>query len=84
MRNGRQQTLWHSQRGAAAIEFAFAIPVLVLTLMILAQLGLLYFAHAGLEHKVGEAARFATLYPRRSNAEILQKIDASGLPCAAG
>lgn len=69
--------LARSQRGAAAIEFALSIPVLLLLLLIIAQIGILCFAHAGLQNMVGEAARYATLYPRPSDSQILGKLQAS-------
>lgn len=48
--------------GSAAVEFAFAVPVLVLFVYGFFTIGLLYQANAGLQHALGEAARFATLY----------------------
>lgn len=48
-------------RGAAAIEMALALPVLVSMLYGLFQVGLLYQANAGMQHALGEGARYATL-----------------------
>ncbi len=49
------------QRGAAAIEFALSVPVLVLLIYGIFQVGLLFQANAGMQHALGEGARYATL-----------------------
>ena len=48
-------------RGAAAIEFAIAVPVMVVMIYGIFQVGLIYQANAGMQHALGEGARFATL-----------------------
>jgi Flp pilus assembly protein TadG len=53
--------LRRDQEGAAAIEFAIAVPVLVLMLYGIFQVGLLFQANAGMQHALGEGARYATL-----------------------
>ena len=53
-----------SERGAAAIEMAIALPILVSMIYGLFQVGLLYQANAGMQHALGEGARLATLYER--------------------
>ena len=64
------------RRGGAAAEFAIISPVLIGALVGLAQLGMLFFANAGLSNAVGEGARYATIYPRPSNTQIQAKISA--------
>jgi Flp pilus assembly protein TadG len=49
------------QRGAAAIEFALVVPILVLFIYGIFQIGLLFQANAGIQHALGEGARYATL-----------------------
>ncbi len=49
------------QRGAAAIEFALVVPILVLFIYGIFQIGLLFQANAGMQHALGEGARYATL-----------------------
>jgi Flp pilus assembly protein TadG len=49
-------------RGAAAIEMAIALPVLVMMIYGIVQMSFLYYANAGMQHALGEGARFATLY----------------------
>ncbi len=54
--------LWRDERGAAAIEFAIAVPVLIVCIYGIFQVGLLYEANAGMQHALGEGARQASLY----------------------
>ena len=56
--------LRRNERGAAAIEMALALPILVSMIYGLFQVGLLYQANAGMQHALGEGARVATLYER--------------------
>lgn len=49
------------QDGAAAIEMAFAIPVLIIMLWAFVQLAEVYRAVAGIQQALGEGARYATL-----------------------
>ena len=57
------------ERGAAAIEMAIAVPVLTLFLWGIFQVGIAFQASAGMQHAVGEGARFATLcYPTTAGA----------------
>ena len=63
-----------NERGASAVEFALIAPVLFGFIFGIAQLGILFFANAGLRNSVGEGARLATLYPRPSDEQIIAKI----------
>ena len=63
-------------RGAALLEFAFAVPVLLTMVIGAAQLGLLFYANAGLKHAVGEGARYATIFPKPTNTQIIDRIKA--------
>ena len=47
--------------GAAAIEMAFALPILMIMLYGIFQLGVILQANAGMQHALGEGARLATL-----------------------
>lgn len=49
------------ERGAAVIEIAFALPALVVLVWMVAQLGLVYRAMSGIQHALGQGARYATL-----------------------
>lgn len=69
---------WRCRRGSAAIQFALALPVFMLFLCGIAQLGVLFAANAGLQQAVGEGARLATLYPRPSDDAIATRIGRAG------
>jgi len=49
------------ERGAAAVEMAFALPALIIMLWALVQLAQVYRAVAGMQQALGEGARYATL-----------------------
>lgn len=49
------------ERGAAAIEMAIALPVIIVMLWGIFQIGLVFQANAGMQHALGEGARLATL-----------------------
>lgn len=48
-------------RGATAVETAFALPVLIVMIWMMVQLAQVYRAMAGIQHALGEGARYATL-----------------------
>ena len=54
-------SLRRDSRGAAAVEMALAMPVLVSVIYGIFQVGLLYQANAGMQHALGEGARYATI-----------------------
>lgn len=53
--------LRRDERGVAATEMALALPVLITMIYGIFQVGLLYQANAGMQHALGEGARFATI-----------------------
>lgn len=69
------------QRGAAAIETAFALPALVILLWMIVQLGLVLRAMAGIQHALGEGARAAIVYPYEapstSNTDVVDAMQAA-------
>lgn len=73
------------ERGAAVVEMAFALPVLVVMLYAFVQLAEVYRAVAGMQQALGEGARYATLCLTQSAtgcaaptaAQIKTKINAS-------
>ena len=73
---GIWKRLRSDRKGGAAAEFAIIAPVLIGALVGLAQLGILFFANAGLSNAVAEGARYATIYPRPSNTQIQARISA--------
>ena len=48
-------------RGAAAVEMAFAVPILIVMIWAFVQLAQVYRAVAGIQQALGEGARYATL-----------------------
>ena len=66
--------LKREDKGAAALEFALVAPVLILFIVGIAQFGVLFMANNGLRNAVGEGARYATIYPRPTNAQISQRL----------
>jgi Flp pilus assembly protein TadG len=69
--------LTRDRRGAAAAEFALSLPTAALIIIAFIQVGSLFLANAGLQNALGEGARVATLWPRRSANQIRAEIDAS-------
>lgn len=56
--------LWNlsrNDRGTATIEMAICLPVLVLMLWGIFQVGIAFQASAGMQHALGEGARLATI-----------------------
>jgi len=49
------------ESGAAIIEFALSVPILVTMIYGIFELSQLFEANAGMQHALGEGARFATL-----------------------
>jgi Flp pilus assembly protein TadG len=70
----RRRKLLGDQAGGAAIEFAIAVPVLVVMIYGIFVIGMVLLANAGLNHALGEAARLATLYPTPSDTDIQARI----------
>jgi Flp pilus assembly protein TadG len=50
-----------NQRGAATIEMAFALPIMVELIWTFVQLAQVYRAMSGIQQALGEGARYATL-----------------------
>ena len=69
--------LRRDKRGAAVIEMAFALPALIIMMWVIIQLGLVFRAMSGIQHGLGEGARFATLFPKPTDAAIKNKITAT-------
>lgn len=66
--------LLRSNRGIGAVEFALVAPVICAFIVGVAQLGMLFFANAGLQSAVAEGARLATIHPRPTNEQIIARI----------
>ena len=70
----RLRRLRRNNSGAAVIEMAFALPAMIIMLWAVVQLGLVFRAVSGIQHGLGEGARFATLFPQPENDAIKAKI----------
>jgi Flp pilus assembly protein TadG len=56
-----RRSITRNQDGVAAIEMAFALPILIVMIWMFVQLAQIYRAMAGIQQALGEGARFATL-----------------------
>lgn len=56
-----RRAIVRNQDGVAAIEMAFALPVLIMMIWMLVQLAEVFRAVAGIQQGLGEGARYATL-----------------------
>lgn len=69
--------LKRNEDGAAVIEMAFALPILVMLLWMIVQLGLVFRAMSGIQHALGEGARAATLWPVPDTDTITDRMNAA-------
>ncbi|GAA4026721.1 hypothetical protein GCM10022281_01690 [Sphingomonas rosea] len=69
--------LRRDEGAATVIEFAVALPTLVVMLFMIYQMGLLFRANSGIQHALGQGARQATLWPTPSTTTIKQKMQDS-------
>ena len=69
--------LSRNEKGAAVIEMAFALPILIMLLWMIIQLGLVFRAMSGIQHALGEGARTATLWPVPDDDTITDKMTAA-------
>ena len=67
----------NDENGAAVIETAFALPVLIVLIWMIVQLGLVFRAMSGIQHALGEGARVATLWPVPDETAIQDKMNAA-------
>jgi len=80
-----RRCITRDQDGVAAIEMAFALPILIVMIWMFVQLAQIYRALAGIQQGLGEGARYATLCLNPSSlgceaptaASIKSKISAS-------
>jgi Flp pilus assembly protein TadG len=65
--------LRRNERGAAAIEMAISVPVLMLFIYGIFEIGIAGQAIAGMQHGLGEGARFATICVNPTSAGVCGK-----------
>ena len=80
------QGLLKDTRGAAVIEFAFALPVIAMVMLGILQMGMVLHASGGMRHALGEGIRYARIDPEATDAEVegharaaMLGIDGSGI-----
>jgi Flp pilus assembly protein TadG len=61
-------SFWHSQRGAAAVEFALVLPVLLLILLGIVEFSRAYNVQISLTHAARETARYMAIHDDWSKA----------------
>lgn len=66
-----------NEDGAAVVEFAFAMPILLMFIWGISQFGMIMAADASMQHALGEGARMATIFPTPSNALVKQRMEQS-------
>jgi len=66
--------LRRDERGVTVIELAIALPILTLFIWGIFQVGVAFQASAGMQHALGEGARYATIWPTPTNAQIKQRV----------
>ena len=66
-----------NEAGASAMEFALVAPAFIFLIMGISQLGILFFANAGLTSALAEGSRYATLYPQPNETQIKARINAA-------
>ena len=69
------RTLLRQDRGAGALEFALAAPVLFTILIGATQVGMMFFANAGVQNAVAEGARVAAIFPLPTDEQIATAIN---------
>jgi hypothetical protein len=63
-------------RGAATVEMALTLPILLMFIYGIFTIGVVLAANAGMQHALGEGARLATLYPTPDNGRIRDRMAA--------
>jgi Flp pilus assembly pilin Flp len=64
-------------RGASAIEFALALPVILTVMVGALQFALVLQASGVIRHAAGEGVRFAKVHPDAMETEVLDKVRAA-------
>lgn len=80
----RLRDIWRDREGVAAAEFAIIAPILITLIWGIFQLALVFEANAGVQSALGNAARYATVFPTPSDDEIKAKIAKSRFGGAQG
>lgn len=71
----RKKSLSSDEAGVATVEIALTLPILLLFIYGIFQIGVILAANAGMQHALGEGARYATLFPTPTNEQIVTRIN---------
>lgn len=74
----RRPCLVRDKKGVSAVEFALILPLLIVLIVGIVQMGILYFAHAGLRNLVAEGARYASISPRPTDTAVKARLAQGG------
>ena len=66
------------ERGQSLLEFALVLPVLLVVLAGVLDLGRLYFAYVAVTDAAGEGATYAAMYPDDTDGIVARAQDATG------
>ena len=69
--------LLRNREGATIVEFAFGFPVLILLIWMIYQFGLIFRANSGIQHALGQGARYATLWPEPAKSDVKTAMEQS-------
>jgi len=69
----KMKKLLRDNSGAAAIEAAFALPVLATMMIGILQFALVFQASGAMRHGLGEGLRFAKVTPGATSTQVLDK-----------
>lgn len=72
------------EKGAAAVEMAFALPIMIVMIWAFVQLAQVYRAVAGMQQALGEGARYATLCATQSATGCAPPVAGTGTSPATG
>lgn len=67
-------SLWSEQRGAAIIELAIVLPIIMLFLFGSVQIGEFLFVRADIQNAVARGARVASVFPRPQDDVIAKAV----------
>lgn len=65
-----------SEHGSATVEMALTLPILLVMIYGIFQIGAIMAANAGMQHALGEGARYATIYPTPADNLIKARVQA--------
>ncbi len=68
----------NKERGQSMLEFALTLPVLLIVLAGLLDLGRLYFAYVAVTDAAGEGASYAAIHPDNTAEIVARAQDATG------